>query len=86
MQPVVPFWFSMRQGKMEPAGTEVYRLSAPNLKEGFITIRANEPGRWIGAVRQTADGPDLAVTERDYDNLADAWGAAFELYRNLVVL
>ena len=76
----------MRQGKMEAAGADAYRLTGPNLRETLVCIRKNENGRWLGVVRQTPDGPDIAVTERDYDNPSDAWGAAFELYRNHVVL
>jgi len=86
MELVPPFWFSMRQGKLESLGNDVYRLTAPNLKEAFIRIWQNEAARWVGAFRQTADGPDLAMTDVAYDNPADAWGAAFELYRNHVVL
>ena len=81
MQPVLPTWFKQRQAKAEPAGEDALRLTGPNLNEAFIRIHKSENGRWSGALRRTADGPDVASTEPRYDNLNDAWGAAFELYR-----
>ena len=55
MQPVPPFWFTMRQGKAEAAGENMLRLKAPNLPEVFIAIRReeNEPifqEAWEGRV------------------------------------
>jgi hypothetical protein len=80
MQPVLPTWFKQRQAKAEPAGESALRLTGPNLNEAFIRIHQAENGRWSAALRQTADGPDVATTEPRYDP-TDAWGAAFELYR-----
>lgn len=83
--PIPPFWFSQRQAKAEPAGPDTYRLTAPNLGEAFMSIRRANGG-WQAALRLTADGPDVAVTEQHFDRPEDAWGAAFELYRvHLVV-
>jgi hypothetical protein len=82
----LPFWFKMRQGKAEPAGDNTYRLTAPNLPETFISIRSSGNGSWTPVVRSSADGPELAVAEKSYHNPADAWGVAFELYRNAVVI
>jgi hypothetical protein len=81
-----PFWFKQRQGTAEAAGPDTYRLTAPNLGEAFIGIRAADGGRWRAALRSSADGPDVAVTEVEYGNADDAWGAAFELYRTNVVI
>lgn len=86
MQPIPPFWFVQRQAKTEPAGANVYRLTAPQISEAFIAILQVPDGRWAAALRRTADGPDLASSTVDYDNPNDAWGAAFELYRNHVVI
>jgi hypothetical protein len=86
MQPIPPFWFQQRQAKAEPAGENVYRLTAPQLPEAFINISQGPDGRWSAALRRTADGPDIATSAAEYDNPSDAWGAAFELYRNHVVV
>jgi hypothetical protein len=80
-----PVWFTQRQAKAEPVGSDTYRLTAPNLAEAFISIRPTQSGRWLAALRMTADGPDVAVTSQDYEMPADAWGAAFELYRTHIV-
>ena len=83
---VPPFWFVQRQARAEPAGADTLRLTAPNLGEAFISIRQADNGRWSAALRQTADGPEVAATEGDYETPEDAWAAAFELYRTHVVI
>ncbi|MBY0524145.1 MAG: hypothetical protein K2R98_12140 [Gemmataceae bacterium] len=84
--PVPPFWFKQRQAKLEPAGENTYRITAPNLGETFITIRQTDNGRWVAVLKQSADGPDTVVSEPRSENLADAWQAAFELYRETVIV
>jgi hypothetical protein len=86
MEPIRPYWFNMRQGKAEPAGENVYRLTAPNLAESFISIRQAGDQQWVAVVRSTLDGPDVVVGEKTYANPVDAWYAAFELYRNQFVV
>lgn len=86
MEPILPTWFKYRQGKAEPAGPNVLKLTAPNLPEAFIAIRAAENGNYLGVFRTKADGPDVAVTQPDFVSPGEAWGAAFELYRNYVVI
>src|SRR5262249_29937029 len=86
MQPTPPFWFGQRQGKMEAAGPEQYRLTAPNLPEAYIGVRRGEDDHWRGFLREKADGPDPTVGPRDYEDVQDAWGAAFELYRTRYVV
>jgi hypothetical protein len=86
MEPVVPSWFKYRQGKAEPAGTDTYRLTAPNQQEVFITIRQTDDGRWQAALRLAASGPDVAVSSPGSENRQDAWQAAFELYRNEILV
>lgn len=85
MQPVPPFWFTMRQGKIEAAGDNMIRLKAPNSPEAIILIRKGENGLWAGALRKQSDGPDVTVTDPKYAQEADAWNAAFELYRTEIV-
>ncbi len=68
-----------RIGKAEPAGDNVYKLTAPNQGEAFIAIRRNDAGKWVAALRTSADGADLAVTEKSYDTPSDAWYAAFDV-------
>ena len=86
MQPVPPQWFKLRQGKVEPAGTDTYRLTAPQQQEAFISIHQAENGRWSASLRMAADGPAVAVTEPILENVGDAWQAAFELYRVNVIV
>jgi hypothetical protein len=86
MEPILPTWFKYRQGKAEPSGTNVLKLTAPNLPEAFIAIRAAENGNYQGAFRTAQDGPDVAVTQPHFVTQGEAWGAAFELYRNHVVV
>ena len=82
MEPVPPFWFVQRQGKAEPAGADVLKLSAPNMKDAFISIHSGTGGAWHAALRQSPDGPDIAVTPTQFAKREDAWQAAFELYRS----
>jgi hypothetical protein len=86
MEPILPTWFKYRQGKAEPAGTNVLKLTAPNLPEAFVAIQAAENGNYQAVFRTTADGSDVAVTQPHFVTAGDAWGAAFELYRNHVVV
>jgi hypothetical protein len=82
MQLTVPSWFKQRQAKAEPAGEQTYRLTAPNLGEAFVSIRKAEgDGGWSAAVKAKADGPDLDSTGPTIPDEAEAWYAAFELYR-----
>jgi hypothetical protein len=85
MEPILPTWFKYRQGKAEAAGTHSYRLTAPNLADAFLSIRATQNDRWQGVVRLTADGPDLGVSAPGLGNPGEAWEAAFELYRQHIV-
>jgi hypothetical protein len=85
MAPVSPTWFKQRQAKAEPAGENTYRLTGPNLRETFISIRQAAPGRWAASLRYVLDGPEIATTEPEFDSAYDAWEAAFELYRSYVI-
>ncbi len=86
MQPVPPFWFQQRQGKMEPAGENTFRLTAPNQGEAFIFIQAADNGRWSAGLKTAVDGPVLAASRGIFESEEDAWAAAFEIYRNELVV
>jgi hypothetical protein len=86
MEVVTPSWFKQRQAKAEPAGANTYRLFGPNLPECFLSIRRGPNGKWYGALRYEADGPDVAVTDAVFERDYEAWEAAFELYRVQVIV
>ena len=86
MAPTVPTWFKYRQGKAEPAGENSLKVTAPNVPVAYLNIRQAENANWWGILRLAADGPDTAVTEPEFTTPGEAWGAAFELYRNHVVI
>ena len=86
MQPTPPFWFKQRQAKLEPAGDNIYKVTAPNQVDAFILIRPGNNGRWEAAVCQTADGPDLLTSQPEHESPWDAWQTAFELYRQAFVV
>jgi hypothetical protein len=80
-QPILPSWFKQRQAKAEPAGEGVFKLTAPNLGEAYITIRKAENGLRSAHLLQKPDGPELDSSQAIFANENDAWAAAFELYR-----
>jgi hypothetical protein len=84
--PYLPFWFRMRQGKAEPAGRERYRLSAPNLNDAFIGIQQLQDARWVPTLQLSEDGPNEAGMSDEFDDPQDAWEAAFESYRQRLVV
>jgi hypothetical protein len=87
MAVTVPSWFKGRQGKAEEVAPHLLRLTGPNLNEWYIGIRRSDSGRWVAFLRKSADGPDTAAMELDEDlSEYNAWEAAFELYRNQVII
>lgn len=87
MIPLLPFWFKQRQCKAEEVGGDhTLKVSGPNLGEAFIGIRREDNNRWRAVMRQSADGPEVAATEAEFDKPADAWEAAFELFRTNVIV
>jgi hypothetical protein len=86
MNLTVPFWFQQRQGKAEPAGTNAYQLTAPNLKPALISIANGDNGLWSAALALEKGGPSLAATSAEYPSPQAAWEAAFELYRQHIVI
>ncbi len=84
MELQLPAWFKYRQGKAEPAGDNCYKLTAPVIDEGFIKIRPVN-GQWEAALADSADGPDVAATEPVFASEAEAWKAAFEMFRSLKI-
>jgi hypothetical protein len=86
MTPSIPFWFKQRQCKAEPAGSEnVLKLTGPNLADAYIHIQGND-GRWSAGLRLSPDGPDVAVCRDECPTAKQAWEAAFELYREHVII
>jgi hypothetical protein len=85
--PILPFWFKQRQCKAEPAGDEnTLKVSGPNLGEAYIGIAQGENRLWRAFLRWSASDPDSATTEPEFENPADAWEAAFELYRTNAIV
>lgn len=81
--PIEPFWFKQRQCKAEAQPDGALKVSGPNLAEAFLRVRP-EGDRWTAALRTQADGSDVAAAEAPTEQLA--WGAAFELYRQHVIV
>ncbi len=86
MSLVTPFWFKQRQATAAESGADCYRLTAPNQEEAFIAIHAAADGRWSASLRRSADGPAVATTEPVFTTHVDAWDAAFELYRQHLIV
>jgi hypothetical protein len=84
--PTLPFWFKQRQANAEPAGPDTLRLTAPNQREAFLSIRQDAQGRWGAALRLAADGPDVVMTSTEYATPQEAWDGGFELYRSELVV
>jgi hypothetical protein len=87
MAPIFPFWFKQRQCKAEPAGEDnIWRVSGPNLGEVFLGIAQGDNKKWRAFLRSSADGPEIASTEPEFDRPTEAWEAAFELFRTNTVV
>lgn len=84
MPVTTPTWFKQRQAKAEPAGDNALKVSGPNLHEGVVAIRKTDAG-WVAAVKDKPESADLRVSD-PIANEAEAWGAAFELYRRQFVI
>ena len=85
-QPILPFWFVQRQAKLEPAGENTFKATAPNQGEAYLLIRPGDNQRWSAAVRLSADGDDVAATQPVFATPGHAWEAAFELYRQAAIV
>ena len=84
--PILPFWFKQRQCQAEPhGGDQTLKVSGPNLPEAYISVR-NDGGRWLGALRTQPDGPEVATAEAEEPTEKAAWNAAFELYRQHLIV
>src|ERR1700722_1641554 len=86
MSPIIPFWFKQRQCKAEATGVEnMLKLSGPILPDAWIYIRP-EAAHWIAGLRLSPDGPDVSVANGESRSEKQAWEAAFELYREQVIV
>ena len=87
MEPILPFWFKQRQCQYEPAGADnQIKVTGPNLGEAYLRVWQAANGRWQAAFRRAADGPDDAISDADIPDQRQAWDAAFELYRQNVIV
>jgi hypothetical protein len=86
MEPTPPFWFKQRQAKLEAAGENTFKVTAPNQGDAYIHIRLGDNQRWSAGVRVSPDGADLAATGPEVEAPQEAWGAAFELYRRTLIV
>jgi hypothetical protein len=87
MAVVVPSWFKGRQGKAEEAGPHLLKLTGPNLNDWFVGIRRDDAGGWVAFLRKSADAPDTAAVPLEPQvSEYEAWEAAFEVYRNAVII
>lgn len=82
----LPFWFNQRQCKAEEVADNFYRVTAPNMPETYLGIRKAENGLYQGYLRSQQDGPDEAVTDPEFQTVYQAWEAAFELFREVMIL
>jgi hypothetical protein len=82
---LAPFWFKQRQCKAEPAGENALKATGPNLGEAYLRVEP-DGGRWRASLRQKPDGADVAATAAKFPSPAEAWEAAFELYRVHVIV
>ena len=57
-------------------------VEEPEIHHNRISIHSGAGGLWYAALRQSPDGPEIAVTPADFARREDAWQAAFELYRS----
>ncbi len=83
--PNPPFWFKQRQCKAEPAGEQVLKVSGPNLGEAYLLVR-RDGERWKALLRLLPDGPDVAEADALHPSEQSAWDAAFELYRQHIII
>jgi hypothetical protein len=82
----VPSWFKGRQGTAEEVGGDTYKLTAPNVREVFISVRRADNGCYVAALRFAADGPEVASSTPSLQTPQEAWEQAFELYRKGLIL
>jgi hypothetical protein len=85
MEIPIPAWFKYRQGVVEAAGENTFKVSAPVSEPAVIRIR-QVYGKWQAAIADSVGGPDLRATEPEFSRPIDAWNAAFELYRTLRIM
>ncbi len=89
MPPTPPFWLLQRQVKVEPVSDESLRLTAPNLPPFELGVKAGANG-WLGVLYRLSTGEGdkvlLAETDPGMPGPQHAWEAAFELYRQHVIV
>ena len=84
-EPILPYWFKQRQAKLEPAGDQLYKVTAPNAPEVFVGVRPGANGCWTAYLKTAADAADTLAADTDFPGPQAAWEAAFELYRRHII-
>jgi hypothetical protein len=52
----------------------------------FLGIAQGDNKKWRAFLRSSADGPEIASTEPEFDRPTEAWEAVFELFRTNTVV
>ncbi len=91
MIPALPFWVLQRQVKTEQVSEDTLRLNAPNLPTYDIAVQpATDSQLWRAVLYRLADadGDKVLTAESDppLPSRQSAWEAAFELYRQHVIV
>jgi hypothetical protein len=81
----LPYWFKQRQARIEDLGEGRWKINGPNLPDAVIGVRMTDQLVWQAYLRQSAEGPEVALSEATLPNARDAVAAAFELYRQHAV-
>jgi len=88
--PVLPFWMRQRQVKAESIGENAIRLTAPQLPVHDLEIKPLSEGAWAAVLYEAAaeGGERKRIAECSYrpEHPQSAWAAAFELYRQSVIV
>jgi hypothetical protein len=85
-----PFWVAQRQIKIESVNDTTLRLVGPQIPTYEISARpADESSGWVAALWQPGGGEAVSTLIQEDESRraeqADAWQAAFELYRRHVI-
>ena len=77
----LPFWFKQRQARTEEVAPGTWKLTGPNLPDAAISVRMTDDLTWQAVLRDSVDGPEVAVSLPNIPTAREAAQAAFELYR-----
>jgi hypothetical protein len=86
MMPILPFWFKQRQCKAEPHGTNMLKVTGPNLAECYLHVDRADNGLWRAGLHPTPEVPASNGREAEFPDAETAWNAAFEMYRRQFIV